>query len=141
MDSELDESVIADEQLARILASGKQSITSPEMANSTPLLPGEELAPIPSNNEVFGKFSAYRRYWRKKKTSFIISIGNFLVTGKIMQLRNKHIREMQEYEQNQRMNRVRVTQDLKEKLNERRSRRSRMEMHKRQLEALQESPL
>lgn len=62
------------------------------------------------------------------------------ILGKIVQLRNKHIREMQEYEQNQRMNKVRMSQGLKEKLNERRSRRSRMEMHKRQLEALQESP-
>lgn len=60
--------------------------------------------------------------------------------GKIVQLRNRHNREMAEFEQNQRLIRVRIAQGLKDKLNDRRSRRSRMEMHRRHLEALQESP-
>lgn len=45
---------------------------------------------------------------------------------------------MQEFEQNQLMNKARMSQGLKEKLNVRRTRRNRIEMHKRQLEALQE---
>lgn len=113
MDSELgvDESALSsEEQMARILASGKYSELS---ANGTPLLPGEELGPIPSDSEIFGK---------------------------IVQLRNRHNREMAEFEQNQRLIRVRIAQGLKDKLNDRRSRRSRMEMHRRHLEALQESP-
>lgn len=55
VDSELDESVIADEQFNRILASGKESVTSTDFSNATPLLPGEKLAPIPTNKEIFGK--------------------------------------------------------------------------------------
>lgn len=47
---------------------------------------------------------------------------------------------MAEFEENQRMIRVRIAQGLKDKLNERRSRRSRLDMHRRHLEALQESP-
>ena len=62
-----------------------------------------------------------------------------IFAGKIVQLRNRHTREMAEFEQNQRMIRVRIAQGLKDKLNDRRSRRSRLEMHRRQLEALQES--
>lgn len=61
--------------------------------------------------------------------------------GKIAQLRNKHTQEMAEFEQNQRMIRVRMSQGLQDKLNNRRSRRSRQQMHRRELEALQESPL
>ncbi|OTF79222.1 hypothetical protein BLA29_013363 [Euroglyphus maynei] len=59
-------------------------------------------------------------------------------TGKITQIHQKHLREMQEFEQNQLLNKARMSQGLKEKLNVRRSRRNRIEMHKRQLEALQE---
>lgn len=47
---------------------------------------------------------------------------------------------MAEFEQNQRLIRVRIAQGLKDKLNERRSRRSRLDMHRRHLEALRESP-
>lgn len=54
MDSELgvDESVaVSEEQMARMLASGKTS----ELSSGTPqLLPGEELGPIPSDSEIFG---------------------------------------------------------------------------------------
>ena len=52
MDSELgvDESVVADDKIARMLASGKQS----ELSNGTPLLPGEELGQIPTDSEIFG---------------------------------------------------------------------------------------
>ena len=71
----------------------------------------------------------------------VLCLSHFHTVGKIVQIRNKHTREMAEFEQNQRMIRVRMAQGLKDKLNDRRSRRSRMEMHKRQLEALQESPL
>ena len=46
---------------------------------------------------------------------------------------------MQEFTRNQRLTQARVSQGLKEKLNERRSRRSRLEMHSRQLEALRET--
>lgn len=58
MDSELgvDESVaVSEEQMARMLASGKNS----ELSSGTPqLLPGEELGPIPSDTEIFGKIKA-----------------------------------------------------------------------------------
>lgn len=48
----MDESALSsEEQMARILASGKYSELS---ANGTPLLPGEELGPIPSDSEIFG---------------------------------------------------------------------------------------
>ncbi|XP_075589303.1 uncharacterized protein LOC124496321 [Dermatophagoides farinae] len=111
VDSELDESVIVDDQYNRILTSAKDSILSTDFSNSTPLLPGEELGPMPSNKEIFGK---------------------------ITQIHQKHLREMQEFEQNQLMNKARMSQGLKEKLDVRRCRRNRIEMHKRQLEALQE---
>lgn len=55
VDSELDESVIVDDQYNRILTSAKDSILSTDFSNSTPLLPGEELGPMPSNKEIFGK--------------------------------------------------------------------------------------
>ena len=76
-------------------------------------MPGEELGPIPSNNEIFGK---------------------------IQQLRRQHSQEMEDFEAAQSLNRAKVSQSLKEKLIDRRSRRYRMEMHRRQLEALQEFP-
>lgn len=60
--------------------------------------------------------------------------------GKIIQIRNKHNREMQEFEQSQLINKARMNQGLRDKLNVRRTRRTRIEMHKRQLEALQEYP-
>jgi len=82
------------------------------LSNGTPLMSGEELAP--NHREIIGK---------------------------IAQLRNKHTRVMAEFEQTQNLIRVRMSQGLQDKLNDRRSRRSRMEMHRRQLEALQESPL
>lgn len=43
-------------------------------------------------------------------------------------------------ERNQKLNQARVTQGLKEKLQARRSRRSRLQMHNRELEALRETP-
>ena len=43
------DTLIRDEKIARLLASGKQS----ELSNGTPLLPGEELGPVPSDKEIF----------------------------------------------------------------------------------------
>lgn len=130
VDSELgvDESALTDEQMARMVASGKQS----EFSSGTPLLPGEELAPIPSDSEIFGTLT-----W----TPSVPFHSPFPFAGKIVQLRNRHTREMAEFEQNQRLMRVRIAQGLRDKLSDRRSRRSRNEMHRRHLEALQESPL
>ena len=130
----MDESALSsEEQMARILASGKYSELS---ANGTPLLPGEELGPIPSDSEIFGTVVMMVDVFANAHLNYVF----YPPPGKIVQLRNRHNREMAEFEQNQRLIRVRIAQGLKDKLNDRRSRRSRMEMHRRHLEALQESP-
>ncbi|UXI18172.1 O-mannose kinase [Sarcoptes scabiei] len=54
VDSEIDDSLVTEDQFTRILASGKESLISTDFSNATPLLPGEGLAPIPTNKEIFG---------------------------------------------------------------------------------------
>lgn len=59
-------------------------------------------------------------------------------TGKIELLRHQHHQDLSDFARSQKLTQARMTQGLKEKLNQRRSRRSRMEMHSRQMEALKE---
>ncbi|KAI1280557.1 hypothetical protein HDE_13704 [Halotydeus destructor] len=120
VDSELDDSVV-DEQLTRLFSNksdrkGGHSLTPDPtrmpLVMPTPV-PSADLAPMPSNEEIFGK---------------------------IEQLRSIHKRDVQELSRAQKLNQARMVQDLKEKLNQRRSRRTRLDMHSRQMEALRETP-
>ncbi|XP_054162260.1 uncharacterized protein LOC128960213 [Oppia nitens] len=124
VDSELDETAAADEQIAQIFEKGNnerkggaKSLTPDPtrmpLIMPTPL-PTADLAPMPSDNEIFGK---------------------------IEQIRNQHKRATQEFQKTQRLNQARMSHGLKQKLHQRKSRRSRMELHRRELEALRESPV
>lgn len=57
--------------------------------------------------------------------------------GKIDELRKKHAVEMADFEKAQTINKARTTQGLQEKLQARRSRRSRMQNHEKEIEAMQ----
>lgn len=59
------------------------------------------------------------------------------VLGKIDELRKKHAVEMADFEKAQTINKARTTQGLQEKLQARRSRRSRMQNHEREIEEMQ----
>ncbi|RWS27935.1 uncharacterized protein B4U80_00203 [Leptotrombidium deliense] len=119
VDSELEES-LADEQLARLFDSrdGRRTTSLTPNPTKTPFylptpLPSGDLAPIPSNEQIFGK---------------------------IQEVRNRHRQEILDFQRAQKMNQIRMMQGLKSKLAERRHRRSRMEMHNRELQALSETP-
>ncbi|GFY60603.1 uncharacterized protein TNIN_369181 [Trichonephila inaurata madagascariensis] len=111
------EDLAADEQVAKLFEAEKLDGKNPNFltANSavppapTPV-PVSDLAPMPTNEEIFGK---------------------------IDELRKKHAVEMADFEKAQTINKARTTQGLQEKLQARRSRRSRMQNHEREIEALQ----
>lgn len=67
----------------------------------------------------------------------ICNMRIFWISGKIDELRKKHAVEMADFEKAQTMNKARTTQGLQEKLQARRSRRSRMQNHEREIEAMQ----
>ncbi|CAG2172291.1 unnamed protein product, partial [Oppiella nova] len=106
VDSELDDSAAADEQIAQIFESGNserkggaKSLTPdptrmPLLPMPTPL-PTSDLAPIPSDGEIFD-------------LAPIPSDGE--IFGKIEQIRSQHRREIQEFQRAQRLNQVRMSQ-------------------------------
>ncbi|CAL1261293.1 unnamed protein product [Larinioides sclopetarius] len=111
------EDLAADEQVAKLFEAERLEGKSQNFltANSTlppapTPVPVSDLAPMPTNEEIFGK---------------------------IDELRKKHAVEMADFEKAQTMNKARTTQGLQEKLQARRSRRSRMQNHEREIEALQ----
>ena len=122
VDSEFDDSSTADEQIARLFEATRTqsksdtSLTPDPSRNQliypTPL-PTSELMPMPKREEIFGK---------------------------IEYLRNRYKQELSDFQKSLKLNQVRTAQGLKDKLQARRSRRSRMQMHNRELEALQETP-
>ena len=130
-DSELEESIGTDE-LRRLFSSEKSSGSTPDptprpLVMPTPV-PSADLAPMPSTDEIFGKFFELRE---------TIPSNTFLsVSGKIEYLRQRHKKELSELSQNQRLAQAKMSQGLRDKLNQRRSRRSRLDMHSRQQEAL-----
>ncbi|KAG8177962.1 hypothetical protein JTE90_014705 [Oedothorax gibbosus] len=116
LDTEADD-LAADEQVARLFEAdrldGKNSnlLTANSSLPPAPTpVPVSDLAPIPTNEEIFGK---------------------------IDELRKKHAVEMADFEKAQTINKARTTQGLQEKLQARRSRRSRMQNHEREIEELQ----
>ncbi|XP_053211083.1 uncharacterized protein LOC128394747 isoform X2 [Panonychus citri] len=122
VDSEFDDTSTADEQIARIFESSRSERKGAKSLTPDPTrvpfvmptpLPSADLAPTPQKEEIFGRIEF---------------------------LRNRHKKEIMDLERNQKMNQARVTQGLKEKLQARRSRRSRLQMHNRELEALRETP-
>lgn len=136
-DSELEES-IGTEELRRLFTDTRSSTPNPTprpLVMPTPV-PSADLAPIPSMDQIFGQFLF---------SSFIFVSDTkihgclLLQSGKIDFLQKRHKQDLKEYTRNQRLAQARMTQGLNEKLNERRSRRSRMEMHSRQMEALKEA--
>ncbi|XP_055927191.1 paramyosin-like [Argiope bruennichi] len=111
------EDLAADEQVAKLFEAERLEGKSQNFltANSTlppapTPVPVSDLAPMPTNEEIFGK---------------------------IDELRKKHAVEMADFEKAQTINKARTTQGLQEKLQARRSRRSRMQNHEREIEALQ----
>lgn len=60
------------------------------------------------------------------------------ISGKIEMLRHQHNQDVHEFSRSRMLTQARMSQGLKDKLQQRRSRRSRMEMHSRQMEALKE---
>ena len=85
---------------------------------------------MPTNEEIFGQLIQLNALY-----SHLIHF----FSGKIEYLRKKHHEDVREFNRSRRIAQARVSQGLKDKLNERRSRRSRMDMHSRQLEALKEN--
>ncbi|XP_054708517.1 uncharacterized protein LOC129218305 [Uloborus diversus] len=111
------EDAAADEQVARLFEAerleGKNQnflTTSSTLPPAPTPVPISDLAPMPTNEEIFGK---------------------------IDELRKKHAVEMADFEKAQTINKARTTQGLQEKLQARRSRRSRMQNHEREIEAMQ----
>ncbi|XP_025018467.1 uncharacterized protein LOC107371824 isoform X2 [Tetranychus urticae] len=122
VDSEFDDTSTADEQIARIFESSRSERKGAKSLTPDPTrvpfvmptpLPSADLAPTPQKEEIFGRIES---------------------------LRNRYKKEIMDLERNQKLNQARVTQGLKEKLQARRSRRSRLQMHNRELEALRETP-
>ncbi|GIY91261.1 uncharacterized protein CDAR_127261 [Caerostris darwini] len=111
------EDLAADEQVAKLFEAerleGKNQnfLTASSTLPPAPTpVPVSDLAPMPTNEEIFGK---------------------------IDELRKKHAVEMADFEKAQTINKARTTQGLQEKLEARRSRRSRMQNHEREIEAMQ----
>ncbi|GFQ66527.1 uncharacterized protein TNCT_386131 [Trichonephila clavata] len=111
------EDLAADEQVAKLFEverlDGKNQnfLTANSAVPPAPTpVPVSDLAPMPTNEEIFGK---------------------------IDELRKKHAVEMADFEKAQTINKARTTQGLQEKLQARRSRRSRMQNHEREIEAMQ----
>ncbi|XP_023224348.1 uncharacterized protein LOC111625436 [Centruroides sculpturatus] len=115
IDSEADD-VVADEQIAQIFEADRIGakkgflMTDPRLSTLPTPLPISDLAPMPSNEEIFGK---------------------------IDELRKRHAAEMEEFKKAQTLNKARMVQGLQEKLEMRRNRRSRILMHERESAALQ----
>ncbi|XP_074593033.1 BH3-only protein sayonara isoform X1 [Brevipalpus obovatus] len=121
VDSEFDDTSTADEQIAHLFENSRNddkgaSSLTPDPTRMSLVMPtpltSASLAPAPRKEEIFGRIES---------------------------IRNKHEREIMDLQRNKKINQVRVAQGLKEKLQSRRSRRSRMRMHERELGALQES--
>lgn len=115
IDGEADD-VMADEQVAQIFEADRIGakkgflMTDPRLSTLPTPLPITDLAPMPSNEEIFGK---------------------------IDELRKRHAAEMEEFKKAQTLNKARMVQGLQEKLEVRRNRRSRILMHERESAALQ----
>lgn len=137
VDSEFDDSSTVDEQIARLFDSSKgdrkgNSSLTPDPTRMSLIMPtplaSDDLAPIPKKEEIFGN-----------QTQLPGSTDSDFISGRIESIRNRHKREIMDLQRSQKINQVRVVQGLREKLQSRRTRRSRIRMHERELGALQES--
>ncbi|XP_022258905.1 uncharacterized protein LOC106474942, partial [Limulus polyphemus] len=109
------EDAAADEQVAQLFEAekvkGQNNYLAPEppMPPAPTPVPLNDLAPPPSNEEIFGK---------------------------INELRKRHEAEVEDFKNSQAMNHARMEMGLKEKLNARRSRRNRLQAHTEEMQAL-----
>ncbi|XP_076356293.1 uncharacterized protein LOC143249778 [Tachypleus tridentatus] len=99
-------------QAAKVSGQNENLAPTPEMAPLPTPVPLCDLAPPPSNEQIFGK---------------------------IDELRKRHREEVEDFKKGQAMNFARMEMGLKEKLKERRNRRNLRETQTRMLEALQTS--